>query len=137
MDQNFPPPLNQSVNVIGDNNTVIVAGGNVQTTGVPHVDPAESAEGDASAAAGAVPKSDRRTPKRHWSRRPSGKASAGTMFAVALLSWLVIASSHTPSPRDWPDEKTAFCNDGWFSASHTRSGTCSSHGGVLEWRYPA
>jgi len=32
-----------------------------------------------------------------------------------------------------PTDITAICQDGWFSRSATRSGTCSSHGGVALW----
>ncbi|MBE3123251.1 MAG: carboxypeptidase regulatory-like domain-containing protein, partial [Planctomycetes bacterium] len=31
---------------------------------------------------------------------------------------------------------TAFCNDGWYSCSQNRSGTCSTHGGVRCWICP-
>ena len=30
-------------------------------------------------------------------------------------------------------QPTALCNDGWISYSHSRSGTCSWHGGVAVW----
>lgn len=40
-------------------------------------------------------------------------------------------------PDTWPDGKSALCNDRSFSASQRRSGTCSWHGGVAHWRYPA
>ncbi|QGN00004.1 DUF3761 domain-containing protein (plasmid) [Methylocystis parvus] len=32
-----------------------------------------------------------------------------------------------------PDGATAKCRDGEFSFSHSRSGTCSGHGGVGSW----
>jgi hypothetical protein len=32
-----------------------------------------------------------------------------------------------------PTGSTAKCKDGTYSFSKTRSGTCSRHGGVLEW----
>jgi len=32
-----------------------------------------------------------------------------------------------------PDGATAMCGDGTFSFSHSRSGTCSRHGGVGKW----
>lgn len=37
----------------------------------------------------------------------------------------------------WPEGKTALCTDGTYSASHHRSGTCSYHGGVAQWRFAA
>ncbi|MDM8359304.1 DUF3761 domain-containing protein [Pandoraea communis] len=32
-----------------------------------------------------------------------------------------------------PPGASAKCGDGTFSLSHSRSGTCSRHGGVFEW----
>ncbi|MGJ0396266.1 MAG: DUF3761 domain-containing protein [Methylocystis sp.] len=32
-----------------------------------------------------------------------------------------------------PDGATAKCTDGTYSFSHSRSGTCSRHGGVGQW----
>ncbi|MBM3578210.1 MAG: DUF3761 domain-containing protein [Alphaproteobacteria bacterium] len=32
-----------------------------------------------------------------------------------------------------PDGATAKCSDGTYSFSHSRSGTCSRHGGVGQW----
>jgi len=32
-----------------------------------------------------------------------------------------------------PSGATAWCYDGWFSYSQSRSGTCSHHGGVAQW----
>lgn len=61
---------------------------------------------------------------------------AGVVVALLGLALVSPPIHHAFSPA-WPNGKTAMCNDGWFSASHTRSGTCSGHGGVLEWRYPA
>jgi hypothetical protein len=45
------------------------------------------------------------------------------------------------APADSPDGRapagaTARCRDGMFSFSHTRSGTCSHHGGVAQWLAP-
>jgi hypothetical protein len=44
---------------------------------------------------------------------------------------------HGPSTRKdgaVPPGATARCRDGTYSFSHTHSGTCSWHGGVLTWR---
>jgi hypothetical protein len=40
-------------------------------------------------------------------------------------------------PSAWPLGKTALCNDGSFSPSRSRSGTCATHDGVAHWRYAA
>lgn len=43
---------------------------------------------------------------------------------------------HAPSTKvggGTPDGATARCGDGTFSFSHSRSGTCSRHGGVSGW----
>jgi hypothetical protein len=43
---------------------------------------------------------------------------------------------HAPSARiggGVPDGATARCGDSTYSFSHSRSGTCSRHGGVGEW----
>jgi hypothetical protein len=51
-------------------------------------------------------------------------------------------SSPTPTPTNssptnsWPPDSTAKCKDGTYSYSKTRSGTCSGHGGVAQWRNP-
>jgi hypothetical protein len=63
-----------------------------------------------------------------------GAKVAGTVLGLGILSSPMFYPARGAA---WPEGKTAVCTDGWFSASHTRSGTCSSHGGVLEWRYPA
>ena len=45
-------------------------------------------------------------------------------------------SVHRPSPSttdNAPDGATARCGDGTYSFSHSRSGTCSRHGGVAQW----
>jgi hypothetical protein len=39
------------------------------------------------------------------------------------------------SPTGPPPGATARCRDGTYSFSKSRSGTCSSHGGVAEWLY--
>jgi hypothetical protein len=36
----------------------------------------------------------------------------------------------------WPTDATAKCNDGSFSNSQTRQGTCKGHSGVLIWKIP-
>lgn len=44
----------------------------------------------------------------------------------------VHAPAHSASGAA-PDGATAKCRDGEYSFSHSRSGTCSRHGGVGEW----
>ncbi|HET7461146.1 MAG TPA: DUF3761 domain-containing protein [Longimicrobium sp.] len=39
-------------------------------------------------------------------------------------------------PGQWPNGKSALCNDGSFSPSLSRPGTCAGHAGVAVWRYP-
>ena len=45
-------------------------------------------------------------------------------------------SVHSPSKTvltKQPDGATAQCGDGHYSFSHSRTGTCSIHGGVAKW----
>jgi uncharacterized protein DUF3761 len=60
-------------------------------------------------------------------------AALAIMPPQARLHSLVSLSSTT----NWPEGKTALCRDGRYSQSHHRSGTCSSHGGVAQWRFAA
>ena len=53
--------------------------------------------------------------------------SVGTYVAPAP------APAPTPAPSSNPQGATARCNDGTYSYSANRSGTCSHHGGVAEW----
>ncbi len=39
----------------------------------------------------------------------------------------------SPVPQGAPSGATALCNDGTYSYSQHRSGTCSHHGGVAQW----
>lgn len=43
------------------------------------------------------------------------------------------SGNYVPSPGSNPDGATARCNDGTYSYSQHRQGTCSHHGGVAEW----
>jgi Protein of unknown function (DUF3761)/Protein of unknown function (DUF1524) len=40
------------------------------------------------------------------------------------------------SSETWPENSSAKCRDGTYSYSKNRSGTCSGHGGVAQWRSP-
>jgi hypothetical protein len=51
---------------------------------------------------------------------------------AAFLALAVLALVLVPTPAAAADP-TAICRDGWQSYSATRSGTCSSHGGVAQW----
>jgi hypothetical protein len=44
-----------------------------------------------------------------------------------------VCSPYTPSGGGAPAGATARCNDGSYSFSQSRSGTCSGHGGVGQW----
>jgi hypothetical protein len=61
----------------------------------------------------------------------AGPASGEAMFAIS-------PPPSTPSCGGVaaPLGATARCNDGWWSSSQNRSGTCSSHGGVSCWVCP-
>jgi len=52
---------------------------------------------------------------------------------VVLTIGLCVASVASGSRLDAPPGATALCNDGTYSFSQTRSGTCSHHGGVAQW----
>ena len=104
-----PPRVHQDVQVIGSNNTVIVAAGDV------------SAWNRGSNGPG----------RRGGSRRWLGVLTFITSASVA--TWVAISQS----PPSWPEGKSARCRDGWYSSSPTRSGTCAGHGGVAVWRYAA
>jgi hypothetical protein len=78
------------------------------------------------------PDRPRRPPTRASYRRLGTYATGG----LAFIASLVLAVTQIPDPS-WPEGKTALCRDGWYSASQHRSGTCSSHDGVAQWRFPA
>lgn len=61
---------------------------------------------------------------------PSYSSAQSSVSTVAAV---------TPTPRPAPPNSsrpagaTAKCNDGTYSFSQNRQGTCSHHGGVAEW----
>jgi len=57
------------------------------------------------------------------------------IFAITILTTLLSACGGGNEPETYQDPKnaTAICNDGTYSYSQTRSGTCSGHGGVRTW----
>ena len=115
MDTTAPPHLQQDVGTVGNNNIVIVAGGDV-FVGSP-----VSGRGGKRGRGG--------------SRRWLGAGVLTFIASATLVTWE--ARSHLSPSFDWPEGKSARCKDGWYSQSQTRSGTCSSHGGVAAWRYAA
>jgi hypothetical protein len=58
------------------------------------------------------------------------RAAAVALFGVVLGVGGFAASA---AIKDAPPGATALCNDGTYSFSQTRSGTCSHHGGVAQW----
>ena len=63
---------------------------------------------------------------------------AGTPLALGSQVTLTVAAPPPPPPPapvapSHPNGATAQCNDGTFSYSAHRSGTCSHHGGVATW----
>jgi len=66
-----------------------------------------------------------------------GRPVVGVAIIVSLFFTARIPSPGIFRLSAWPEGKTALCRDGWYSASHHRPGTCSSHGGVERWRFAA
>jgi len=111
MDTTAPPHVGHNVSIIGDNNEVTVGGGDV------FVRSTVSGRGGGRGRGG--------------SRRWLGAGVLTFLTTATLVTWEV--RSQLSPPPDW----SARCRDGWYSQSQTRSGTCSSHGGVAAWRYAA
>lgn len=75
--------------------------------------------------------------------------AVGTGVPIGLSGWwqpevepgtasTSLRAGAPPSPpSEWPAGTSALCNNGEFSPSHTRSGTCSGKDGVAFWRYPS
>ena len=70
------------------------------------------------------------------------KKTALALLAVWLLSPAAPVRAHPDTPaaevafdnrNEMPREATALCEDGSWSSSQKRSGTCSGHGGVSKW----
>lgn len=72
----------------------------------------------------------------HWRLGTWAGGVLVTAVATLVISMTDPGSSVDP-PNAWPLGKTALCNDGSFSLSHSRSGTCARHEGVAHWRYAA
>jgi hypothetical protein len=59
------------------------------------------------------------------------------LIALGIAGFLAAGVLAAPGAvRDAPPGATALCNDGTYSFSQTRSGTCSHHGGVAQWLTP-
>jgi hypothetical protein len=68
-------------------------------------------------------------------RRLAGIGSA--LLALCAAGFLAAGVLAAPATvHDAPPGATALCNDGTYSFSQTRSGTCSHHGGVAQWLTP-
>jgi Protein of unknown function (DUF3761) len=131
--QPLAPGPHQSLVVQGDGNIVIVGGRDVVVTA-----PLSVADGPPAAAIpipspGPARDPGTRLPRR---RRPSLHGRMHSRVAGALLS-IVALGTPLSLPSALPSVVTAVCRDGTPSPSRHRSGTCSRHGGVAEWLYPA
>jgi len=113
------PDALQDVTVIGDGNITVVARRDVHINNLQ-----------------LTPGAGGRSTSRSPGRLP-GKSANRVAAVVAVMLAVTTSSFLPPGPQGWPAGKTALCRDGWYSQSHHRSGTCSSHGGVAEWRFPA
>jgi hypothetical protein len=113
MDKTDEARAQQNVSVKGDHNYVIVAAGDVVIE-------------------------KHKEPRRRTVSKPIG-AYAARVVAFILVSLVGAPMPNSPLSRSiaWPDGKSALCRDGTFSPSQTRSGTCSHHRGVAEWRFAA
>jgi competence protein ComEC len=56
-----------------------------------------------------------------------------TKPTLAFTKTSVTIIAPTPKTPSYPIGATAICNDGTYSFSQHRQGTCSHHGGVLQW----
>ena len=68
---------------------------------------------------------------------PTPTVATPRLSSTALLNAARILSSEREQRGQWPHGTSALCKDNTFSSSQSRSGTCSWHGGVALWRYPA
>lgn len=55
-------------------------------------------------------------------------------ISPAVTPTTPVPASSPSATTEWPTGATAKCKDGTYSTSQTRSGTCSGHGGVLQWK---
>jgi hypothetical protein len=68
--------------------------------------------------------------KEHEQTPPQAKCPNGTYENSAGN---IVCKPYTPANGEQPQGATAKCEDGTYSFSESRSGTCSHHGGVAEW----
>jgi septum formation inhibitor MinC len=61
------------------------------------------------------------------------KASQQRTITTSPKTYVNSAGNTVQSPNNIPAGATARCRDGSYSHSQSRSGTCSSHGGVATW----
>lgn len=69
-------------------------------------------------------------------RQDSTEASSPVASASATPTQAQPSESVAPEMATWPENSSAKCKDGSYSYSVHRSGTCSGHGGVAQWRSP-
>jgi hypothetical protein len=50
-----------------------------------------------------------------------------------VCAYLLAANVTAPVASSAPSGATAMCQDGTYSYSHERAGTCDGHGGVSHW----
>lgn len=62
------------------------------------------------------------------------QARTGTLPPEPRSVPSAVSTPAEPEPAPPPKGATALCRDGTYSFSKTRSGACSYHGGVKEWR---
>ncbi|MFL5539484.1 MAG: DUF3761 domain-containing protein [Longimicrobiaceae bacterium] len=76
-------------------------------------------------------------PQRSTTRASYRRLGTYATGGLGFIASLVFAITQISPSIGWPEGKTALCRDGWYSASHHRPGTCSSHRGVERWRFAA
>lgn len=118
----FWPWVTIHLHVVGNNNRVNAAGRDL------HATLTEVMNGLGPDPAGAP-----RTGPSY--RRLGGIAATALMLVAGTVVTLTQLDSPPSLPSTWPIAMTALCNDGSFSDSRTRTGTCAHHDGVAHWRY--
>jgi len=76
------------------------------------------------------------TGKRNWARvNRYRKPVLIATLVIPILSWLFLPTPYNPAYQIklLVMKPSAICEDGIYSFSASRSGTCSNHGGVKKW----
>jgi hypothetical protein len=74
--------------------------------------------------------------KINWARINRYRKSVLTAtIVIPILAWLLLPAPYNPAYQIKLVfvTPTAICEDGIYSFSKSRSGTCSNHGGVKKW----